>query len=52
MSNEYNHLLFEELYEQFIEESEAFIGRYKQREEDLHKFASEKAKEEFWNREP
>ena len=50
--NEFYELTFEQLYEQFIEEAEAFIGRYKQREEELHKFASERAKEEFWNREP
>ena len=50
--NEFNELTFEQLYEQFMEEADAFIGRYKQREEDIEKFASEQAKKHFWDREP
>ena len=50
--NESNELIFEQLYEQFIEESEAFIGRYKQSEEEIEKIASEQAKKHFWEREP
>tara|TARA_R100001594_G_scaffold19496_1_gene37956 strand:- start:269 stop:424 length:156 start_codon:yes stop_codon:yes gene_type:complete len=50
--NESNELILEQLYEQFIEETEAFIGRYKQREEEIEKIASEQAKKHFWEREP
>ena len=51
-----NDLILEQLYDQFLEEAEAFIQRYKTPTQELaelrHQFATRQTYAHFWDKEP